>query len=306
MQNTSIKQPKFLQQGDTIGIVSPARKISKIELESAIQLITKWGYKVKTSRNIFSEDRQFSGTDIERIADFQQMMDDDTISAIICARGGYGSVRLISKLDFSKLRTNPKWIIGYSDITVFHSYLNKVLDICTIHGTMPINFPKDGTESESTKALKEMLEGNITNITFPFQKHNKIATGKGTLVGGNLSMLYSLRGTLLDIDTKDKILFIEDLDEYLYHIDRMMMNLKIGDKLEGLNGLIIGGMSNMNDNTISFGKDAIEIITEAVDEYNFPVAFGFPAGHQEPNLPLLFGTQVSLEVNSEFSSLKYL
>ena len=304
--HTTYKQPPFLQAGDTIGIVSPARKISEEEINPAIKLIESWGYKVKLADNIFAEDRQFAGTDDERAADFQNMMDDENIKAILCARGGYGSVRLIPKLDFTKFNVNPKWIIGYSDITVFHSYLNMVSGICSIHGTMPLNFPKEGIDNESTKALHEVLGGELNHVRFPHQKRNRMAAGTGILVGGNLSMLYSLRGTFMDLDTDGKILFIEDLDEYLYHIDRIMMNLKLGGKLEKLSGLIVGGMSDMNDNTIPYGRTAVEIIKEAVAGYNFPIAFGFPAGHQDVNLPLMFGKYVSLQVNFEFSILKYI
>ncbi len=306
MQNITYKQAAFLKKGDTIGIVAPARKISKDELKPAIELIKNWGYYVKLGDNVFAEDRQFAGTDKERATDFQNMLDDDNVKAILCARGGYGSVRLIPHLDFSKFNKNPKWIIGYSDVTVFHSLLNKVSGICSIHGSMPINFPKNGIDNESSLALKEAIEGNLKQVRFPHHKHNKMAAGTGILVGGNLSILYSLRGTFIDLDTEGKILFIEDLDEYLYHIDRIMMNLKLGGKLKGLSGLIVGGMSEMNDNTIPFGRSAVEIISDAVAEYEFPVAFGFPAGHQERNLALVFGKYVSLQVNFEFSVLKYI
>ncbi len=244
---------------------------------------------------------QFSGTDHERATDLQAMLDDASIRAIFCARGGYGSVRIIDELDFSGFIQNPKWIVGYSDITVFHSHINRHFGIQTLHGPMPINFPPDRKVKASLQSLKEILEGGYPAYHFTSHPFNRKGTASGMLCGGNLSMLYSLAGTESDIDTEGKILFIEDLDEYLYHIDRMMQNLKRSGKLESLAGLVVGGMNDMNDNTIPFGKTAYEIIAETVADYHFPVIFDFKSGHISENLGLIIGGYVELEVAEECS-----
>ncbi|MCF8370906.1 MAG: LD-carboxypeptidase [Bacteroidales bacterium] len=298
--------PPFLQKGDKVGIIAPARKMNEPELEPAIGTIQSWGFHVELGKNLYASDRQFAGTDRQRAADLQNMMDNPDIKAIFCARGGYGSIRLLPYLDFSTFKKNPCWIVGYSDITVLHSYLSQKLSICSLHATMPLNFSANERNITSQNRLKQVLMGDLPDISFASNPNNRKGLSEGALTGGNLSMLYSMRGTEIDIDTDGKILFIEDLDEYLYHIDRMMMNLKIGNQLKNLKGLIIGGMSDMNDNKVPFGKTAKEIIAEAVAEYDYPVAFDFPAGHQKLNMPLVFGKQVKLTVDDNGSNLTYL
>jgi len=288
--------PASLQKGDKIGIVAPARKIEKQELEAAISIFESWGLKVELGKNIFKEDRQFAGTDAQRAEDFQDMIDQPDIKAIICARGGYGTIRLLPLMDFSKFIKSPKWIVGYSDVTAIHAHLNQNLGVQSIHGIMPLNFPKNKTENDATRSLKKALFGESNSYIFDTYKLNREGKIEGELIGGNLSVLYSIAGTIYDIQTDNKILVLEDLDEYLYHIDRMMMNLKFGGKLQNLKALIIGGMSDMNDNTISFGKDAYEIISDAIEEYHYPVCFNFPAGHIEQNLTLRLGSNVKLEI----------
>ena len=297
-----MKTPPYLKQGDTVGIVATARKISLEEIRPAVRLLESWGLNVKLGGNLFYEDNQYAGTDSERVADLQSMLDDNTVRAILCARGGYGSVRIIDRIDFTKFSNNPKWIIGYSDVTVLHSHIHSLFGIETLHGTMPLDFT--GNETEATLSLKKALFGEDMRYTVPLHSLNKMGIASGTLVGGNLSILYSLRGTVSDIDTEGKILFIEDLDEYLYHIDRMMINLKRGGKLEKLKGLIVGGMTDMHDNTIPFGKSAHEIILDAVKEYSFPVCFDFPAGHlKEKNLAIILGREVELSVSHRETAL---
>lgn len=300
--NQVFHQPKFLKTGDTIGIISTARKISKEELLPATTFFEKQGFNVIFGTNLFCEDRQFSGTDEQRASDLQEMLDNSEVNAIICARGGYGTVRIIDKIDFSNFIQNPKWICGYSDVTVLHSHLHN-LGIQTLHSTMPLNFPKDGLVNESMKSLIRALIGEKLSYTIPPHKFNRIGNTSGIICGGNLSILYSLNGTPSDIQTDGKILFIEDLDEYLYHIDRMMMNLKRSGKLAHLAGLIIGGMSDMNDNNIPFGKTAEEIVYEAVAEYNYPVCFGFPAGHISENYALKLGGIVKLSIYKDKSEI---
>ncbi|RLD57183.1 MAG: LD-carboxypeptidase, partial [Bacteroidetes bacterium] len=219
--------PKYLKQGDKIAIVSTARKISKEEIAPAIKKFTDWGLEVVLGENIFNSCNQFAGTDQERLSDLQLMLDDNSIKAIMCSRGGYGTARIIDKINFEKFKKNPKWIVGYSDITVLHSKINR-LNIESIHATMPINFSKSNHNSESVISLRKALFGEPLKYEFKAHKFNKTGIVKAPIVGGNLSILYSLRGTDFDIDTDNKILFIEDLDEYLYHIDRMMQNLKLG------------------------------------------------------------------------------
>ncbi len=290
-------KPPQLKQGDKIAIVSTARKVFHQEIEPAINFFTNCGYQVVLGKHLYAQYHQFAGTDAERLSDFQEMISRDDIKAIVCARGGYGSVRIIDKIDFTPLISNPKWICGYSDVTVFHSHLHN-LGLETLHCTMPLNFPTDGSINDSMKSMIKILQGEKPKYSFTSNNLNRRGVAEGILVGGNLSILYSLIGTKSDINTDGKILFIEDLDEYLYHIDRMIMNLKRSGKLSNLAGIIVGGMSDMNDNTISFGKTAEQIISEAVDEYNYPVCFGFPAGHLDENLALLLGSRVILNVNN--------
>lgn len=286
--------PPFLKLGYCIGIVAPARKITAEELTPAISQLQDWRLDVKLGKHIYSADNQFAGTDEERAADMQQMLDDDEVKAIIAARGGYGSVRIIDKLDFSRFKQNPKWIAGFSDVTVFHNHIQTHWGIQTLHSTMSINFSKD---TESTELLRKALFGELKEYFIHGHPLNRQGHGEGMLCGGNLSLLYALAGTPSDIDTSGKILFLEDLDEYLYHIDRMMMQLKRSGKLANLKGLIIGSFSDMKDNTISFGKTAEQIILDAVKEYNYPVCFGFPAGHGVKNFPLYLGRSYELSVN---------
>jgi muramoyltetrapeptide carboxypeptidase len=286
--------PKEINIGDKIGIVSTARKISSKELFFSIEVLQSWGLEVVLGNFLFASDNQFSGTIEQRVVSLQNMIDDDTISAILCAKGGYGTIQIIDKIDFSNLHKNPKWIIGYSDITVLHSHLNK-LGFATLHATMPVNFSKN--TQESLDSLHKVLFGIENIIQSPSYFLNKPGRVKAQIVGGNLSILYSLLGSKSDIDTDYKILFLEDLDEYLYHIDRMIINMKRNGKFNNLKGLIIGGMSKMHDNEIPFGKTVEEIIFHYLKEYNFPICFKFPSGHLDDNRSIKFGVKSSLDIN---------
>lgn len=291
--------PKNLKSGDKIGIIAPARKIEMCEIEASINVFKRWGLKVKLGKNIFTQRNQFAGTDAQRAEDFQYMLDNPEIKAIICARGGYGTIKLLPLLDFTHFLRNPKWIVGYSDITALHAHLNQNLEVKSIHGTMPLNFPKDGSENETIKTLKNSLWGEMNAYEFKSHQYNRLGKVEGELIGGNLSVLYSISGTKYDIKTDGKILVLEDLDEYLYHVDRMMMNLKFGGKLNNLKGLIVGGMTDMNDNSIPFGKTAYEIVCEAIKEYDFPVCFNFPVGHIDNNYALKLGAKAKLEIGKK-------
>ena len=295
--------PCFLVSGDTVGIVSTARKISSLELKPLILLLERWGLKYVLGKTINAESNQFAGDDARRALDFQMMLDDPKVKAIWCARGGYGTVRIIDHLDFSAFKRNPKWIIGYSDVTVLHSHIHSV-GIETLHANMAIDID---TKTEDTRSsIKKVLFGKDYKIILASEnKLNRSGDVKGQLVGGNLSILYSLIGCSSELITKGKILFIEDLDEMLYHIDRMMQSLKRSGMLENIGGLIVGGMNEMKDNTIPFGKTAQEIVLEAVLDYNYPVCFDFPAGHIHDNRALILGRVIKLEVNENEVNLRF-
>ncbi|WP_111707377.1 S66 peptidase family protein [Lutibacter citreus] len=295
-------QPSFLQKNDTVAIVSTARKITSSAIKPAINLLKSWGLTVEIGKTIGLEDNQFAGNDLERTADFQQMLDNPNIKAIWCARGGYGTVRIIDKLDFTEFKKHPKWIIGYSDVTVLHSYLNN-LGFQTLHATMPLDVEKNTKKALET--LKYCLFGKTIYYEIPTSTENRLGKCSGELIGGNLSMFYSLLGSETSINTTGKILFIEDLDEYLYHLDRMLMNLKRNGYFNHLKGLIVGGMTDMHDNKIPFGKNAEEIILDITYKYDFPIVFNFPAGHLKDNQALVFGRNVELEVGEEKSSIKF-
>lgn len=297
--------PLSLKKGDKIGIIATARKVSLDDLKVSIDVFKRWGLEVELGKNIFKQDNQFAGTDEQRAEDLQYMLDNPEIKAIIAARGGYGTVRVIDLVDFTNFKNNPKWLVGYSDITALHSHINNNLGIKTIHGVMPLNFPKNTTENEALLTLKKVLFGDRNVYNVSNHKFNRVGKVEGELVGGNLSVLYSLSGTKYDIDTDNKILVLEDLDEYLYHIDRMLMNLKFSGKLEKLKGLIVGGMNDMNDNQIPFGKSAYEIIRDAVKEYEYPVCFNFPVGHIKENFAIVLGNTVELDIKTTTTSFKH-
>lgn len=297
-----MKIPPTLKKGDTVAIAATARKTSKEILEPSIQILKNWGLKVVFAPNLFKEEHQFAGSDKERIAGFQWALDNKEVKAVILACGGYGGLRIIDALNFNKFIKNPKWIVGYSDTTVIQSHLTN-LGIATIHGTMAFQFMK---HEEATESLRKVLFGEKQEYETDAFKLNRIGEAKAEIVGGNLSLLYALSGSKSDISTKGKILFIEDLDEYLYHMDRMMLQLKRSGKLKNLKGLIVGGMSDMKDNAVPFGKTVEEIIWDAVKEYKYPVCFNFPAGHIPKNLAFYIGRKAQLKVTKKLTTLNYL
>ena len=286
--------PPFLKAGDTVALVCTARKFSKEAAQPAIELLESWGLKAKLGHTIGLDNFQLGGTDKERATDFQSQLDDENVKAIWCARGGYGTVRIIDSLDFSNFKKQPKWIMGFSDVTVLHSQLN-LERVASLHSIMPFTVPNAPEEVKET--LRKALFGDVISYTFPSKSYDIKGIASGELVGGNISILYSLLGSKSAIDTKDKILFIEDLDEYLYHIDRMLYNLKRNGYFENVKGIIVGSMTDMHDNEIPFGQNEVQIITEIAKEYQIPIAFQFPAGHQSDNRTLILGKQVDFEVN---------
>ncbi|MGE5424761.1 MAG: S66 peptidase family protein [Syntrophothermus sp.] len=291
--------PDYLVKGDKMGMVAPARCISFEEVHPSLRLFQKWGLEVELGTHIFNKQNQYAGSDEFRAADLQHMLDNDSIRAVICARGGYGTVRIIDRLDFTRFLKRPKWIIGYSDITVLHSHIQRHFGIETLHATMPVNILKDQPGEDSAETLRHLLFGEKITYTKPLHPFDRKGESEAILTGGNLSILYSLMGSSSEIQTDGKILFIEDVDEYLYHIDRMMMCLKRAGKLAKLKGLIVGGMDRMNDNTIPFGKAANDIILEAAAEYNYPVCIDFPAGHGSKNLALVLGRKIRMKIDQQ-------
>lgn len=294
-----MKRPAYLKKGDKIGLVSSARKINSSEIAKATEYFTNWGLEVILGDHIFAENNQFAGTDEERAGDLQKMLDNPQIKAIVFARGGYGSVRIIDRLHWQKFVNRPKWLVGFSDITVFHSHIHQNFGIESLHAIMPLNFSI--ATNEAILSLKSTLFGESLNYKIKSHEFNRKGKARAQIIGGNLSILHNLSATISAIDTTNKILFIEDIDEYYYHIDRMMQNLKRSGKLDKLAGLIVGGMTEMNDNTIPFGMNAYEIIHDTVKEFSYPVCFNFPAGHFPDNRCLIMGRKVMLDIDSEVS-----
>ena len=301
---SKVKIPPYLIKGDTIAICSPAGFITLSDCAVAINMIESWGFKIKVGSSIGKKDFTFGGTDEERAADFQQMLDDTSINAIMCARGGYGIVRIIDKLNFANFIKKPKWIIGFSDATVLHSHINKNFGIATIHSKMCNSFVDpaiaEPIQLETLDSIRKCLMGEKMIYNIPINPNNKNGIAKGILIGGNLKTLESLAASKSDINTKNKILFVEDTGEYLYSIDRMFFNLKRSGKLSQLAALIIGGFKiKKDDEGEAFGKTLEQIVLEKVSGYSYPVCFDFPVGHQKNNSALKCGAVHSLFINQE-------
>ncbi|NQU51586.1 MAG: LD-carboxypeptidase [Bacteroidetes bacterium] len=296
--------PLFIKQDSKIRIVSPAGKIKETLVLPAAEWLEKQGCKIEMGKHIFAQHCQFAGTDEQRLEDLQTALDDPECSAIICSRGGYGTVRVIDQLDFTEFKKHPKWVVGYSDVTMLHNHLNN-MGFASVHGAMPpFFFNEKGESNENLDSLKNLLCGQKVSYTISANEKNKNGNTNGQLVGGNLSIITSLFGTRYELDTENKILFIEEIDEYLYHIDRMMHQLKLAGKLDKLAGIVVGDFTNIKDNDSPFGKTIEEIILDAVKEFNFPVCFGFPGGHDKKNLALSFGNSWELNVSKKSSILK--
>jgi len=292
-----MKFPPYLIVGDKVSIISPAGSIGGAVIERGAEILRRQGFRVKIGKHAFDEDGVFAGTDADRAADMQKALDDKSIKAVFFSRGGYGCLRTHLHLDWSRFHQHPKWLVGFSDNTVFHSYLSGQ-KTASIHGVMASSYEKDGELTDSFLKLVDLLSGKKVDLVVPSHELNRMGEATGVLSGGNLSILQSLRGTPLDLKPKGKILFIEDIHELNYRIDRMMQNLKAGGVLEEIAGLVVGYFTGMNDGAAPYGKTVLEIIREAVNPYDYPVVFGFPAGHELPNHPLLLGGNVTLEVSS--------
>jgi muramoyltetrapeptide carboxypeptidase len=307
--DVAAKTPPYLKKGDTIGITSAAGYITLVDCNDAINMIQSWGFAIKIGSTIGKKSFTFGGTDEERITDLQQMLDDDNLKAIMIARGGYGLVRIIDKLNFTKFIKKPKWIIGFSDVTVLHSHINKNFGIATLHSKMCNSFVAPAVaepiQLETLDSIRKCLLGEKMIYTIPLNTNNKLGKTKGILVGGNLKTLESLAASTSDIVTKNKILFVEDTGEYLYSIDRMFYNLKRSGKLANLAGLVVGGFKIKKDDVgDEFGKTIEEIVLEKIKEYNYPVCFDFPVGHQKNNFALKCGLQHILTIENSTISFK--
>lgn len=295
-----IELPPYLRKGDTIGLVCPAGYMAAENVETCIATLKEWGYNVKTGRTVGSHSNNyFSGTDDERLKDLQEMLDDSDIRAVLCGRGGYGTGRIIDDIRFKQFKKKPKWIIGYSDITVLHSHIYSNYYISTLHSPMAAAFNDGGHTNEYVLSLKDALEGKKASYQVPLNEFSRKGDQEGELVGGNLAILAHLVGTGSDIKTKDRILFIEDVGEYQYNIDRMMHQLKRAGKLDKLNGLIFGIFSGSKDTERPFGTPLHEMLWDIIKEYDYPVCFDFPVSHTEKNYALKVGVIHRLKVGEQ-------
>ena len=302
-----IKIPPYLKKGDTIGITCPAGYMPYERIEVCVNTLQLWGYKVVIGNTLQSKSQNyFSGTDEERLTDFQQMLDDDNIKAILCGRGGYGTGRIINDINFKKFRKKPKWIIGFSDITILHTHIFNNYNIATLHSPMAGAFADAGVKSKAIQSLKAALSGKPAKYSIESSVYNKPGEATGTLIGGNLALLAHIIGSSSDINTKNKILFIEDTGEYLYNIDRMLYQLKHSGKLKQLAGLVIGGFTDMKDTQRPFGKNMYELVSDIIKEYKYPVCFDFPVSHADENYALKTGVKWSLKVSKSKTVLKEL
>ena len=292
-----IKIPPYLKKGDTIGITCPAGYTVKSKADTCIKTLQQWGFDVMVGKTLGSDsDNYFSGTDEQRLNELQAMLDDESINAILCGRGGYGVGRIIDQLDFTKFKRKPKWIIGFSDITVLHAHVNSKIKVASLHAPMAGAF---NDENEFIESLHKALIGKKAKYNCPINPLNKIGTATGELIGGNLSLLVNVIGTPSDINTKNKILFVEDIAEYVYGVDRMFYQLKRSGKLDQLKGLIIGGFTEMKDTERPFGKTVYEVISDIVKEYDYPVCYNFPVSHDTANYALKEGGVYTLKVTKK-------
>tara|TARA_B100000035_G_scaffold314515_1_gene331043 strand:- start:980 stop:1978 length:999 start_codon:yes stop_codon:yes gene_type:complete len=305
--NNKLIKPEYLKKGDTVAIVAPSGVLKNYNgyILKAKELLKSWELEVVIGENVFNDNGHFAGTDNQRSADFQLALDDKAIKAIWCARGGYGAMRVIDNLNFEKYKENPKWIIGYSDITAIHNDLHNNKSE-SIHGIMCKSLEKiDVDNNESISLLKKTLFGEKLSYTIEGNNYNIEGNSNGQLIGGNLTLLHCLLGSESSIDTDGKILFIEDLGEYLYHVDRMLISLKRAGYFDNCKGLIVGDFTDMRKNTTPFGRNLKELILDIVREYDFPVSFGFPAGHGEKNYPMILGREINLEVSKQQSTINF-
>lgn len=302
-----LKQPPYLKAGDTVAIVAPSGVLNNrtTEVERAIALLKSWNLNVVVGKHVFKSDNHFAGTDSERCEDFQNALDNPKIKAIWCARGGYGTVRILDKLDYSKFKEQPKWLIGYSDITALHNQVHNE-GFETIHAIMCTSLTDKESELEQSIAtMKKAIVGETLNYTLKGSKYNKTGNVTAPLVGGNLTMLHTMLGSETSIDTSGKILFIEEIGEYKYHIDRMLQSLKRAGYFSNCKGVIVGDMTKIRKNTTPWGTSIEQLILDALAEYDFPIAFNMPAGHENDNRAMILGRTVELKVSESKTELSF-
>ncbi|MDY2586360.1 S66 peptidase family protein [Winogradskyella aquimaris] len=307
MTKSKLIRPAYLKAGDTVAIVAPSGilKNREREINQADSLLKSWGLNVLIGKHVFNNDNHFAGTDDERCEDLQNALDNPKVSAIWCARGGYGTVRILDKLDYTKFKENPKWVIGYSDITALHNQLHNQ-GFESLHALMCVSLTQDITEvQQSVDTFKAALFGNPTNYNLEGSEYNREGEATGQLVGGNLTILHTMLGSETSIDTSGKILFIEEIGEYKYHIDRMLQSLKRAGYFEKCNGVIVGDMTKLRKNTTLWGTSIEQLILEALEAYDFPIAFNMPAGHEDDNRALVLGSEVELKVSKEESTITF-
>ena len=311
-ENYSLKgnvliQPDYLKAGDTVAIVAPSGilKNRNNEVEQAIGLLKSWNLNVIIGRHVFKTDNHFAGTDAERCEDFQNALDNPSVSAIWCARGGYGTVRILDKLDYTKFKENPKWIIGYSDITALHNQIHNA-GVESIHALMCVSLTKDLSEIEQTiSTFKNTIFGSPLSYNLEGSIYNKVGSASGQLIGGNLTILHTMLGSNTSIDTSGKVLFIEEIGEYKYHIDRMLQSLKRAGYFDSCQAVIVGDITKLRKNTTPWGKPIEQLILDALSDYDFPIVFNMPAGHEKDNRALIFGRRVMLTSGKEKSTLVF-
>ena len=293
------KTPPYLKKGDTIAITCPAGYMPKEKAQTCIETIQQWGFEVMVGKTLGSKSKNyFSGNDETRLNELQAMLDDERIKAILCGRGGYGISRIIDQLDFTHFKKNPKWIIGFSDITLLHAHINRNLKIATLHAPMAAAFNNGENKNEFIDSLHKALVGKKAKYACKAHPFNKLGEAKGELIGGNLTLITHLIGTKSDINTKNKILFIEDIGELIYSTDRMLHQLKRSGKLTNLSGLIVGGFTDVKDTERPFGKKVKELIKDILQDYDYPVCFDFPVGHKKENYALKIGGDFQLKITN--------
>ena len=299
-----IKIPPYLKKGDTIGLVCPSGTLPAKKAATCISTLEAWGYKVKIGKTLGTQHHYFSATDEARAADLQEMLDDKNVQAVLCGRGGYGMGRIIDLLDFKTFKKHPKWVIGFSDITLLHNHCTQALKIASLHAPMAGAFNNGQSNNEWVLSLKHTLQGKKANYKAATHTYNKFGKATGKLVGGNLTLVAHAVGTVSELQTKNAILFLEDIGEYKYNIDRMMLQLKRSGMLKNLAGLVVGGFTQTKDSDPAFGATVYEIIEAAVAEYNYPVCFDFPISHDKENYAIKHGMEYALEVTAKKVSLK--
>jgi muramoyltetrapeptide carboxypeptidase len=296
--------PEYLKKGDEVMIVSPSFCIDEIKLKEAVSFLADWGLKASIGRNAGKRNGPFAGSDEERLSDLQEATDNPDVKAVICSRGGYGISRIISNVDFSALKKNTKWYVGFSDITVLHIWLSEVIGMMSIHADMPLNYNDPDKKRETFTTLKKALFGNLEKISWNGNSIRQRAA-YGEITGGNLSLLYSLIGTPAEPETKGKILFIEEVSEYYYHVDRMMISLKLAGKLDSLAALVVGGMNKIENTRMPWGRTIEKTIHDIVGEYDYPVFFNFPAGHVNDNRAFYIGRNASIAATGKKAVLSF-